>query len=151
MAVIESAIDRNGAEFSANREALEATIAGMRAIQQKVIDKSYEARPKFDKRGQVLPHERLQLLLDPGSPFVELCGLAGYMQHDDKDGSEAGGGIISGIGYVSGVRCLVTASNSAIKGGTISPAGLQKTLRGWRSRNPALRRASRSCGHRYAE
>jgi geranyl-CoA carboxylase beta subunit len=101
----------------------------MRAIQQKVVDKSYEAKPKFDKRGQVLPHERIQLMLDPGSPFVELCGLAGYMQHDDKDGSEAGGGVIAGIGYVSGVRCLVTASNSAIKGGTISPAGLKKTLR----------------------
>jgi len=93
----------------------------MRGIQQKVVDKSYEAKPKFDKRGQVLPHERLQLLLDPGSPFVELCGLAGYLQYDDKDGSEAGGGLMSGIGYVSGVRCLVTASNSAIKGGTISP------------------------------
>ena len=49
--------------------------------------------------------------------------------HDDKDGSLAGGGVISGIGYVSGIRCLVIASNSAIKGGTISPAGLDKTLR----------------------
>ncbi|HEX4869127.1 MAG TPA: carboxyl transferase domain-containing protein, partial [Moraxellaceae bacterium] len=129
MAVIESAIDRNSADFRANAEALERTIAELRAIQQKVVDKSYEAKPKFDKRGQVLPHERVQLLLDPGSPFVELCGLAGYLQHDDKDGSEAGGGILAGIGYVSGVRCLVSASNSAIKGGTISPAGLQKTLR----------------------
>ncbi|MCC2638667.1 MAG: acyl-CoA carboxylase subunit beta, partial [Moraxellaceae bacterium] len=129
MATIESGIDRLSPEFRANTQALEATIAELRAIQQKVVDKSYEARPKFEKRGQVLPHERLQLLLDPGSPFVELCGLAGYQQHDDKDGSEAGGGILSGIGYVSGVRCLVNASNSAIKGGTISPAGLQKTLR----------------------
>src|SRR5690606_31284172 len=54
---------------------------------------------------------------------------AGYMMHDDKDGTEAGGGSIAGIGYVSGVRCLVAASNSAIKGGTISPAGLHKSLR----------------------
>ena len=129
MAIIESTIDRNSAEFLANREALEKTVAEMRGIQQKVVDKSYEAKPKFDKRGQVLPHERIQLLLDPGSPFIELCGLAGYQMHDDKDGSDAGGGIIAGIGFVNGVRCLVTASNSAIKGGTISPAGLQKTLR----------------------
>ncbi len=49
--------------------------------------------------------------------------------HDDKDGSDAGGGIISGIGFVSGVRCLISASNSAIKGGTMSPMGVQKTLR----------------------
>lgn len=129
MAAIESGVDRHSPEFRANTQALESTIAELRAIQQKVVDKSYEARAKFEKRGQVLPHERLQLLLDPGSPFVELCGLAGYQQHDDKDGSEAGGGILSGIGYVSGVRCLVSASNSAIKGGTISPAGLRKTLR----------------------
>jgi geranyl-CoA carboxylase beta subunit len=129
MATIESLVDRNSADYLANRAALENTIAEMRGIQKKVVDKSYEAKPKFDKRGQVLPHERLQLLLDPGSPFVELCGLAGYQMHDDKDGSDAGGGILAGIGYVSGVRCLITASNSAIKGGTISPAGLHKTLR----------------------
>lgn len=129
MAVIESSISSTSTEFRGNAEALEKTIAEMRAIQQKVVDKSYEAKPKFDKRGQVLPHERIQMLLDAGSPFVELCGLAGYMQYDDKDGSEAGGGMIAGIGYISGVRCMVTASNSAIKGGTISPAGLRKSLR----------------------
>lgn len=129
MAIIDSLLDRNSADFLANTAALENTIAEMRGIQKKVVDKSYEAKPKFDKRGQVLPHERVQLLLDPGSPFVELCGLAGYQMHDDKDGSDAGGGILAGIGYVSGVRCMVTASNSAIKGGTISPAGLHKTLR----------------------
>lgn len=69
------------------------------------------------------------MLLDADSPFVELCGLVGYNMHDDKDGSEAGGGVIAGIGFVSGVRCLVSASNSAIKGGTMSPMGVQKTLR----------------------
>ncbi len=129
MPVIESQINRDSADFQANAAALEKTVAEMRTIQQKVVDKSFEAKPKFEKRGQVLPHERVKLLLDPGSPFVELCGLAGYQMHDDKDGSDAGGGIIAGIGFVNGTRCLVTASNSAIKGGTISPAGLQKTLR----------------------
>ena len=68
----------------------------------------------------------MRLLLDADSPFVELCGLVGYNMHDDKDGSEAGGGVIAGIGFVSGVRCLVSASNSAIKGGTMSPMGVQK-------------------------
>ena len=88
MPIIESTIDCNSDEFLANREALEKTVAEMRGIQKKVVDKSYDAKPKFDKRGQVLPHERVQLLLDPGSPFVELCGLAGYQMHDDKDGSD---------------------------------------------------------------
>ena len=49
--------------------------------------------------------------------------------HDDKDGSLAGGNNIIGIGYVSGVRCIVSASNSAIKGGTMTPWGVQKGLR----------------------
>ncbi|WP_306419184.1 carboxyl transferase domain-containing protein, partial [Pseudomonas frederiksbergensis] len=84
---------------------------------------------KFDQRGQLLPRQRLNLLLDPGAPFLELASLAGYKLHDDKDGSQAGGGLIAGIGYVSGVRALVVANNSAIKGGTISPSGLYKTLR----------------------
>lgn len=129
MPVIESQIDIGSKEFQSNREAMLEKIAAVQDIQQKVIDKSYSQKEKFVKRGQLLPHERLQRLLDPGSPFLELCGLAGYQMHDDKDGSEAGGGIISGIGYVSGVRCLVNANNSAIKGGTITPAGLRKTLR----------------------
>lgn len=94
-----------------------------------MVAKAETQRPKFEKRGQLLPHERVTRLLDPGSPFLSLMNLAGYMMHDDKDGTEAGGGSIAGIGYVSGVRCLVAASNSAIKGGTISPAGLHKSLR----------------------
>ncbi|MFP5441459.1 MAG: acyl-CoA carboxylase subunit beta [Gammaproteobacteria bacterium] len=129
MAVIESKIDRNSEEFRANCEMMQKAVDEFRAIEQKVIEKSNEQAPKFHKRGQVLPHERLNLLLDPGTPFLELASLAGYMMHDDKDGTEAGGANIAGIGYVSGVRCLVAANNSAIKGGTITPAGLHKSLR----------------------
>lgn len=68
-------------------------------------------------------------MLDRGSPWLELSTLCGYKLHDDKDGSLAGGNMIAGIGYVSGTRCMVVASNSAIKGGTMTPFGVQKTLR----------------------
>ena len=129
MSILDTAVDSNSAEFALNRTAMQKAIDEMRAVQQKVLDKSYEAKPKFDKRGKILPHERLQLLLDSGKPFVELCGFVGYHMFDDKDGSDAGGGIISGIGFVEGVRCLISAANSAIKGGTMSPMGVQKTLR----------------------
>ncbi|SDL52423.1 geranyl-CoA carboxylase subunit beta [Pseudomonas indica] len=129
MAVIQSQIDTQGEDFARNREAMLAAVSGFREIEQKLLDKAAEAKAKFDKRGQLLPRERLNLLLDPGAPFLELCSLAGYKLHDDKDGTQAGGGITAGIGYIAGVRCLVTASNSAIKGGTISPTGLKKTLR----------------------
>src|SRR5690554_2297848 len=129
MAVIESSLDVHGDEFRRNRDAMQQAVDEFRAIEKKVVDKAETQRPKFEKRGQLLPHERVTRLLDPGSPFLSLMNLAGYMMHDDKDGTEAGGGSIAGIGYVSGVRCLVAASNSAIKGGTVSPAGLYKSLR----------------------
>lgn len=129
MPIISLELDRQSADFQANQKAMLEHIGVVKAIQQKVLERSQQERPKFAKRGKMLPHERVQHLLDAGSPFVELCGLAGYMMHDDKDGTEAGGNMIAGIGLINGVRCLVTASNSAIKGGTISPSGLRKTLR----------------------
>ncbi|WP_341305098.1 geranyl-CoA carboxylase subunit beta [Pseudomonas sp. TMP25] len=129
MSVIQSEIDVQGEDFAKNREVMLAAVASFRDIEQTCLNKATDAKAKFDKRGQLLPRERLNLLLDPGAPFLELSSLAGYKLHDDKDGTQAGGGIISGIGYIAGVRCLITASNSAIKGGTISPTGLKKTLR----------------------
>ena len=129
MPVIQSEIDAHSPGFAQNREAMLATIEGFRAVEQQVLDKAFEAKAKFEKRGQLLPRERLNLLLDAGAPFLELASLAGYKLHDDKDGSMAGGGLVAGIGYIQGVRCMVIANNSAIKGGTISPSGLKKCLR----------------------
>ncbi|OTG89905.1 acyl-CoA carboxylase subunit beta [Acinetobacter sp. ANC 3832] len=129
MTILQSEIAVGSEQYQQNTDALLAQLEAVRAVQAKSIEKSYAAKPKFDKKGKILPHERIRLVLDADSPFIELCGLVGYNMHDDKDGSDAGGGIIAGIGFVSGVRCLVSASNSAIKGGTIAPMGVQKTLR----------------------
>jgi len=129
MPVIESTIDTNSEQFKESQAFMLGLIEEFRGIEQKAITKAEKSIPKFEKRGQILPRKRIEALLDPGSPFLELLPLAGYKMHDDKDGSEAGGCIISGIGYVQGIRCLVNANNSAIKGGTISPAGLKKSLR----------------------
>ncbi|MDX1635269.1 MAG: acyl-CoA carboxylase subunit beta [Marinobacter sp.] len=129
MQVIESALNPQSEEFRGNVEAMQSHIELFREVEQKVLDLAEAARDKFTKKGKLLPRERINRLLDRGTPFLELCSLAGYKMHDDKDGSQAGGGIIAGIGVVSGIRCLVVASNSAIKGGTITPAGLDKTLR----------------------
>ena len=90
---------------------------------------SEKSRVRFAKRKQLMPRERIALLLDRGAPFLELMSLAGYRMYDDKDGTGAGGGAIAGIGYVQGVRCMVSASNSAVKGGTISPSGQRKGQR----------------------
>jgi geranyl-CoA carboxylase beta subunit len=129
MAKLDSTITPQSPGFINNAEAMQSFIDEFRAVEQKVLSKENEAKEKFKAKGKLLPRERLNRLLDPGAPFLEISSLAGYKMHDDKDGSLAGGGIIAGIGYVSGIRCVVVASNSAIKGGTISPAGLDKTLR----------------------
>jgi geranyl-CoA carboxylase beta subunit len=129
MATIESKIDPSSESFERNRTEMLARVDAFRAIESKVRASEEKARDKFEKRGQILPRERVGLLLDRGSPFLELSTLAGYRYHDDTDCSLAGGNTIVGIGYVSGVRVLITASNSAIKGGTIAPWGLAKGLR----------------------
>lgn len=129
MATLESEIDVYGDAFAANSAFMQAAIDEFRAIEDKVIEKELASTEKFKQRGKLLPRERLNRLLDAGSPFLEVMALAGYKMHDDKDGSGAGGGIIAGIGYVAGIRCMIVVNNCAIKGGTISPAGLDKSLR----------------------
>jgi geranyl-CoA carboxylase beta subunit len=129
MPQIQSQLDPHSEAFARNRAAMLVAIEHVQQLEQNLLNKAAEAKAKFDKRGQLLPRERLNLLLDPGAPFLELASLAGYKLHDDKDGSSAGGGLIAGIGYVCGIRAMVVANNSAIKGGTISPSGLKKSLR----------------------
>ncbi|MES2684048.1 MAG: carboxyl transferase domain-containing protein [Pseudomonadota bacterium] len=129
MPVIESKIDVNGESFKANREGMLKFVDEWRAIEQKGRIEEETKRARFHKRKQLLPRERVHLMLDRGSPWLEFSTLCGYKLHDDKDGSLAGGNMIAGIGYVSGMRCFVVASNSAIKGGTMTPWGVQKTLR----------------------
>jgi len=124
-----SSIDPRSEEFAANRERMLEQMGEVEAIRAKIREREEGAREKFDQRGQLLPRERVSLLLDPGAPFIELCDLAGYKMYDDRDGSTAGGGSIAGIGEVAGMPVVISASNSAIKGGTISPIGLRKGLR----------------------
>jgi geranyl-CoA carboxylase beta subunit len=130
MPVIESTIDPRSESFTSNREAQLELVRQLRELESRVRTHSESKAAKFQKRGQLLPRERVARLLDRGSPFLELSTLAGYKMHDD-DGKRgiAGGGNVIGIGFVSGRRALVTASDSAIKGGAISPMGLRKSLR----------------------
>jgi geranyl-CoA carboxylase beta subunit len=105
-------------------------VAQLRTLEQRAADKSAEARPVFERRGQLLPRERVGLLIDPGAPFLALCSLAGYLQDSkDPEASVPGGGMVAGIGFVSGVRCMVVASDSGIDAGAIQAMGLDKILR----------------------
>jgi geranyl-CoA carboxylase beta subunit len=129
MPVIASTVDVNSDAYKANREGMLACVDELRAVEAKVHATEQSKAERFRKREQLLPRDRVNLLLDAGSPFLELSTLCGYKSHDDTDGSLAGGNSICGIGYVAGTRCLINASNSAIKGGTMTPWGVQKTLR----------------------
>ena len=130
MPIIESRADQSSETFRANREQMLALIGDFRALEQKVRDFSNSRRERFRARNQLLPRERVALLIDRGAPWLEFSTLAGFRMHDDDgDAGIQGGGGISGIGYVSGIRCMISANDSAIKGGTSTPMGVKKSLR----------------------
>ena len=130
MPVIASRISPQSETFKANAAQLLAQVEKFRSLERAVIAHSSQQAEKFAKRGQILPRERVARLLDHGSPFLELSTLAGFGMHDDDGGARImGGGSIVGIGIVSGKRAVILASDSAIKGGTVSPMGLKKSLR----------------------
>jgi geranyl-CoA carboxylase beta subunit len=130
MASIESTIFSDSESFQANREGMLALLERVRACERRNAATSARSRERFEQRGQLLPRDRVSLLLDPGSPFLEIASLAGLgMDKPELDQSVPGGGIIGGIGWVSGVRVMINASDSGIDAGALQPMGLDKALR----------------------
>ncbi|CAN7306276.1 MULTISPECIES: acyl-CoA carboxylase subunit beta [Variovorax] len=130
MAIIESNVSPGSEVFEANRTGMLALIDRVRGYEKRSITTSGKSRERFEKRGQLLPRERLSLLLDPGTPFLEIGSLAGLgLDNPDLEKSVPGGGVIGGIGWVSGVRVMVNASDSGIDAGALQPMGIPKQLR----------------------
>jgi geranyl-CoA carboxylase beta subunit len=130
MANLESMISASSEAFQTNRAGMLELLERVHACEQRAISASAASRLRFEKRGQLLPRERVALLLDPGSPFLELCTLAGLgLDNPDLEKSVPGGGVICGIGYVSGIRCMISASDSGIDAGALQPMGIDKQLR----------------------
>lgn len=129
MSPYKSRISTGSAEFAANREAMLDLVAQLREIEARAETLSEKRRPRFEERGQLTPRERLARLLDPGMPFLALHTMANYMVEEKKpDLSVPGASIIGGIGFVSGVRCLIWVDDSGIKAGAMArmslPVGL---------------------------
>src|SRR5580698_7385558 len=104
MASIENTISSSSAAFQANREGMLSLISRLHGLEERTRAASAAAKARFHKRGQLLPRERVALVLDPGTSFLELSTLAGYMfDVSDADKSVPGGGLVAGIGFVSGV------------------------------------------------
>lgn len=130
MPALASRIDTRSEGFGANAAAMTAKLSEVRGLEAKIRANSAARADRFAQRGQILPRERVERLLDRGQPFLELMTLAGLRMHDDDgDKNAMGGGTIAGIGVVAGRRCIVSASDSGIKGGTVPPIGLKKALR----------------------
>ncbi|MDQ2897025.1 MAG: methylcrotonoyl-CoA carboxylase [Actinomycetota bacterium] len=114
-------------EFRANLAANEALCADLRSELDRVIAGGGErARERHLSRGKLLPRDRVDRLLDPGTPFLELSPLAAHGLYDDQ---APGAGIITGIGRVSGRECVIVANDATVKGGTYYPMTVKKHLR----------------------
>jgi geranyl-CoA carboxylase beta subunit len=130
MPAIQSKLDPNSAAFQSNCKRMLELVSLLRGLEKRTRDKSEEAKPLFDKRGQLLPRERIARLLDIGAPWLELSSMAGYcLDNPDPEKSIPGGGMIAGIGYVAGVRAMVVASDSGIDAGAIQHMGREKLMR----------------------
>ncbi|MFZ0502480.1 MAG: carboxyl transferase domain-containing protein [Chthoniobacterales bacterium] len=127
MATLKSKLNPTSDEFKANAAAMQSAVDDLRVIAKKLAEGGgEEARRKHLGRGKLLPRERVQRLLDPGTPFLELSQLAAYgMYHDAAPGA----GVITGIGRISGKECVIVCNDATVKGGTYYPISVKKHLR----------------------
>ncbi len=127
MPKIESSVNTGSAEFAANADAMLAQIADFRDMAEKIIPGGSEnARKKHTDRGKLLVRERVANLVDTGTPFLELSLFAGWEMYRDMVNA---GGIVTGIGRVEGIECMIVANDATVKGGTYYPITVKKHLR----------------------
>lgn len=124
MPVFQSKLIPGSESYSRNREEMLELIAKLEHLNARAPAKSEQRKPRFDARGQLTPRERLARLLDPGMPFLTIANLAGYLlDTDDEQKSIPGSTVITGIGFVSGTRCVIVVDDSGIQAGTMTAAG----------------------------
>lgn len=130
MLKFDSALDMQSAQAQEQFDFMSGLVRDWRAIEARAVLASESSRQAFLKREALLPRERLGALLDPASPFLPLANMAGYLMDDpDPATSIPGGSQIAGIGFVSGVRCMVVVTDSAIQAGAMTEAGNLKLMR----------------------
>jgi 3-methylcrotonyl-CoA carboxylase beta subunit len=132
MARLQSKLNPRSEEFRANAAAMAALVADLNArLAQMAEGGGADARAKHLGRGKLPPRERVERLLDPDTPFLELAPLAAMGVYLEKDGSDAApcAGIIAGIGRVAGVDCMIVCNDATVKGGTYFPLTVKKHLR----------------------
>jgi 3-methylcrotonyl-CoA carboxylase beta subunit len=127
VSVIESRANPESAEFQANEQVNREIARQLRELLGRVREGgSQAARTQHESRGKMFVRDRIDRLLDPGSAFLEVGQLAGHELYGDWIPS---GGVVSGIGRVSGLECVIVANDATVKGGTYYPITVKKHLR----------------------
>jgi 3-methylcrotonyl-CoA carboxylase beta subunit len=127
MTVLHSQLNPRSADFQHNAAAMRALVDDLRTHLERVAQGGGEApRAKHTARGKLLPRDRVQMLLDPGTPFLEVAPLAALNMYNNDAPSS---GVIVGIGRVSGVDCMIVCNDATVKGGTYYPLTVKKHLR----------------------
>ena len=127
MTVITSRLDRHSEDFIANRDALAAQVAELRAKAEEIAQGGGEkARQRHHERGKMLARERIDALLDPGAAFLEISQLAAEGVYGED---VPAAGVVAGIGQVCGVECMIVANDATVKGGSYYPLTVKKHLR----------------------
>ena len=132
MSVLQTQLNSRSADFLANAAALQSAVDDLRVqLNKSAAGGGDKARAKHVARGKLPPRERVQMLLDPGTPFLELAPLAAHAMYLNKDGIEDApcAGMIAGIGRVNGVDCMIVCNDATVKGGTYYPMTVKKHLR----------------------
>jgi 3-methylcrotonyl-CoA carboxylase beta subunit len=132
MTILETKLNARSHDFQHNAAAMRGLVNDLNArVTQVELGGGEAARAKHTARGKLLPRDRVQMLLDPGTPFLELSPLAALGMYPDRDGTDSapGAGIVAGIGRVSGVDCMIVCNDATVKGGTYYPMTVKKHLR----------------------
>ncbi|MFO1222331.1 MAG: carboxyl transferase domain-containing protein [Burkholderiaceae bacterium] len=132
MPQLASKLNPRSEDFKANAAAMRALVDDLHAQVERVAQGGpAAARAKHEARGKLLPRQRVERLLDPGTPFLEIGALAAMGVYKEKDGSDAApsAGVITGIGRVAGVECVIVCNDATVKGGTYYPLTVKKHLR----------------------
>ncbi len=127
--MFESKLNKQTESFRINTQENKALLGKMEMLLDRAAQKSEQRRAVFEERNQLSPRERLGALIDPGFPFLELFNMAGYCVDDpNPETSIPGSSLIGGIGYVSGVKCLVYIDDSGINAGATTIKTIEKGL-----------------------
>ncbi len=129
MASYKTKINIETDNFEKNKSEMISLVEKLDEIKSRAEKISERRRPRFIERGQLTPRERLSSLIDSDMPFIELYNMISYLVDDDNRGTSVpGGSIIAGIGFVSGVRCLIFVDDSGINAGALTAKSIDKAL-----------------------